>query len=242
MHPISYRLRTGVIALIVLSISSLVAWAQPKGEGENPRGYLGVLVNSETPEGIVVEEVAPDSPAHKSGLKRGDRIVKVDEEEVREADLLLHVVDASHPEAEAQIVAVHEVLEEIGAHEVPEQIVLNKIDRADPATLDALVRRLVADRDADPVLVSARTGEGLADLAERIQLRLPSRRLRVTGHVPYERQDLVALAHRSGEVHKESHTETGTTLVADVDVDVAHELRDYLDVDPFADETEDWER
>jgi GTP-binding protein HflX len=158
------------------------------------------------------------------------------------ADLLLHVVDASHPEALAQVVAVHEVLEEIGADQVPEQLVLNKLDQADPDAVDALVRRLRVEHDADPVLVSAWTGHGIDELTERITLRLPGRRLRVEASVPYERQDLVALAHRRGTVVKEAHTATGTDLIADVDQDAALAMRDYLDEDPFAVAPEPWER
>jgi GTPase len=162
-------------------------------------------------------------------------------EQSASADLLLHVVDASHPEAEAHIVAVHEVLEEIGADRVPEQLVLNKIDVADPAVVDALARRLKAELDADPVLVSAATGAGADDLIERITLRLPRQRVRVAGHVPYARQDLVALAHRQGTVLEETHDDHGTRLVADVDEDAALELREHLDADPFARERESWE-
>jgi GTPase len=163
-------------------------------------------------------------------------------EESADADLLLHVVDASHPEAEAQIVAVREVLEEIGAGEVPEQIVLNKADVADRASVDALARRIGTELGQEPVVVSAATGEGLDDLRERLQHRLPGRRLRISAHVPYERQDLVALAHRRGTVVKEAHDESGTELIADVDEDAALELRDYLDVDPFERAPEPWER
>jgi GTPase len=162
-------------------------------------------------------------------------------EESASADLLLHVVDASHPEAEAQIVAVHAVLEEIGADAVAEQIVLNKVDQADPATVDALVRRVQVELGGDPVVVSAWTGEGIDELIERITLRLPGRRIRVNATVPYARQDLVALAHRRGSIVKEAHTDTGTVLVADVDEAAAIELRPYLDEDPFAAEPEDWE-
>ncbi len=163
-------------------------------------------------------------------------------EESTRADLLLHVVDASHPEAEAHIVAVREVLEEIGADHRPDQLVLNKIDLAERNTVDALARRVQVELGADPVSVSAVSGEGIDDLIERIALRLPSERLRITGHVPYARQDLVALAHRRGTVVKEGHDEQGTSLVADVEVGVARELRAYLDEDPFAEEPEAWER
>ncbi|MFA9431195.1 GTPase HflX [Egicoccus sp. AB-alg2] len=163
-------------------------------------------------------------------------------EESASADLLLHVVDASHPEAEAHVVAVHEVLEEIGADRVPEQLVLNKIDRADPATVEALARRVQVELNADPVLVSAHTGAGIDELVERIRLRIPGQRLRISAHIPYARQDLVALAHRSGQVVKEAHGVKGTELVADVDEEVARTLRPYLDIDVFAEPPEDWER
>ncbi len=158
------------------------------------------------------------------------------------ADLLLHVVDASHPEAEAHIVAVQEVLAEIGADAQPQQLVLNKIDAADDGVVAALARRVELELGDEPVLVSAVTGEGIDRLIERITARLPSLRYRVRGHVPYARQDLVALAHRQGSVLGEGHTETGTTLTADVDRDAALELRHFLDEDPFADEPEGWER
>jgi GTPase len=163
-------------------------------------------------------------------------------EQSASADLLLHVVDASHPDAEAQIVAVHEVLAEIGADQVQEQLVLNKADLAERASLDALVRRLHVDLGSDPVVVSAVTGDGIDGLLERIQTLLPVQRIRVRGHIPYARQDLVALAHRSGEVVSEEHTSTGTHLIADVDEDAALQMRDHLDEDPFAVPVEDWER
>jgi GTPase len=162
-------------------------------------------------------------------------------EQSAEADLLLHVVDASHEEAEAQIVAVQEVLEEIGADQVPQQLVFNKIDQADPAVVEQLVREVTRDHHDDPILVSAWTGEGVEALVERLGNRLPIERYRVIAEVPYERQDLVALAHRRGQVLEEKHGDTGTRLVADLDQDVALALRDYLDDDPFTTEAEEWE-
>jgi len=163
-------------------------------------------------------------------------------EESASADLLLHVVDASHPEAEAHIVAVQEVLEEIGADQRPQQLVLNKIDAVERDVVEALARRIEVEIGQTPVLVSAVTGEGAEELIARITERLPSQRYRVSGHVPYARQDLVAMAHRQGTVVSEDHTEQGTQLVADVDRDTVIELRDYLHDDPFADEPEAWER
>jgi GTP-binding protein HflX len=162
-------------------------------------------------------------------------------EESTRADLLLHVVDASHPEAEAQIVAVREVLEEIGADRRPEQIVLNKIDRADLDELAALARRVENETGTSPVLVSAVTGAGIDELVGRIQQRLPGQRLKVRATIPFARHDLVAAAHERGEVHLEEHSAEGTTLVASVDAEVAQEMRPWLEDDPFARQPEPWE-
>jgi len=163
------------------------------------------------------------------------------EESVR-ADLLLHVVDASHPEASGHIKAVREVLEEIGADEVPELIVLNKADLADPSSVRGLVRDIELTTGTQPVTVSAATGHGLDELVERIALRLPGRRVQVHARIPYARQDLVALAHRRGEVHEQTHSEAGTELIATVDEEAGVQMREFLDEDPWAAEPEEWER
>ncbi len=162
-------------------------------------------------------------------------------EESARADLLLHVVDASHPEAEAQIVAVRAVLEEIGADRLPEQIVLNKLDRADPDTVAMLARRIENETGTAPVLVSAATGEGIDELVARIHQRLPGQRIKVRATIPFSRHDLVAAAHEHGEVHLEEHGAEGTTLVATVDEDVAVQMRQWLEDDPFAVAPEPWE-
>ena len=194
------------------------------------------------PLGDGVDAVATDTVGFVRKLPHGlVEAFKSTLEESTKADLLLHVVDASHPEAEAQILAVHSVLEEIAADRVPEQLVLNKVDQADGPSVEALARRLQTELDAEPVLVSALTGEGIDELVQRIALRLPGRRMRIEATVPYGRQDLVALAHRRGRVVKERHTEWGTELIADVDRDAALELRGYLERDPFEPEPEPWE-
>ncbi|MEX0868233.1 MAG: GTPase HflX [Nitriliruptoraceae bacterium] len=162
-------------------------------------------------------------------------------EESASSDLLVHVVDASHPEAAAQIAAVHEVLEEIGAREVAEIVALNKCDVAQAGDVDQLARHVELGTGRVPVRVSAETGIGVDDLIDRIVAALPATRVRITGHVPYARQDLVALAHRNGAVVVEEHTESGTRLVADVDEDTAIALREFLDPDPFAVTPESWE-
>jgi GTPase len=143
-------------------------------------------------------------------------------EEVADADLLLHVVDASHPDPEGQIAAVREVLADVGAHgeQGPlEVVVLNKCDAADPEVVARLRRR-----EPGAVVVSARTGTGLEALRERIAECLPRPRLLVDVVVPYSRGDLVNRVHTSGEVLEEQHTGEGTRLVARVGAQLAADL------------------
>jgi GTP-binding protein HflX len=138
-------------------------------------------------------------------------------EEVVDADLLVHVVDASSGDAEDQITAVHDVLEEIGAGAVPELVVVNKIDLADRVAVKSL---LEAHRGA--VAVSAATGEGVGGLLDAIGARLRALVPIVELEVPYDRGDVVAALHREGEVLVEVHDDRGTRVRARLPhVDVA---------------------
>jgi GTPase len=127
-------------------------------------------------------------------------------EEVRRAELLLHVVDASAEDPEAQIEAVRGVLAEIDAAEVPELLTINKADLA-----PAPARRL-AERHDGAVVVSARTGEGIESLLEAIGARLHHADRAVRLRVPFERGDVLAALHREGEVVEEIHGEGATML------------------------------
>ena len=140
-------------------------------------------------------------------------------EEVAESDLILHVVDGAHPDPEGQIAAVREVFAEIGASEVPEIIVINKADAADPL----VVKQLLA-REPHAVVVSARTGEGIDELLLAIEADLPRPAERVDVVVPYARGDLMSLVHTQGEIETLDHTVDGTHLVARVPEDLAHQL------------------
>jgi GTP-binding protein HflX len=144
-------------------------------------------------------------------------------EEVAEADLLLHVVDGSHPGPEGQLVAVREVLAEVGAQRVPELLVVNKGDAADPEVVDRLLRRV-----PQAVVVSARTGQGIAELAERVASMLPRPDEEIEVLVPYRRGDLVHRVHAEGEVLAEEHTCTGTRLRAKVHPLLGLELAAYV--------------
>jgi GTP-binding protein HflX len=144
-------------------------------------------------------------------------------EEVADSDLVLHVVDGSHPDPEGQLAAVREVLTEIGARQVPELVVINKIDAADPL----VVARI---RAAEPhsVSVSARTGEGVADVLAAVEADLPRPAVEVTVLLPYSRGDLVNRIHENGEVLSIEHTGEGTVVHARVNPDLAGELESYV--------------
>jgi GTP-binding protein HflX len=140
-------------------------------------------------------------------------------EEVAQADLILHVVDGSDADPAAQMSAVREVLAEIGAADVPEIVVINKADDADPV----VVKGLEAN-ERGCVVVSARTGMGIEDLLAAVDARLPRRDQEIRVLVPYERGDLVARAHQEGEVLAVRHAAEGTELTARVPPGLAAEL------------------
>ncbi|HEY8789105.1 MAG TPA: GTPase HflX [Actinopolymorphaceae bacterium] len=147
-------------------------------------------------------------------------------EEVADADVVVHVVDASHPDPESQIFAVREVLAESGAADLPEIIVINKADIADPVVVAGL-----RSKHGGSVVVSAHTGEGIDELLAVIAERLPHPQIEVTAVLPYSRGDLLAAVHQRGEVLELDHRETGTWLHARVDAGLAHELEDYAPVE-----------
>jgi len=126
--------------------------------------------------------------------------------EVRDADLLLHVVDASVADPQRQIQAVRAVLAEIDAGHIPELTVINKIDVADPETVGELVE------DHHGVPISAVSGEGIDKLLETLGARLRALNAVVELTVPYERGDVIAALHREGEVLVEVHDESGSRM------------------------------
>ncbi|WP_029288803.1 GTPase HflX [Cellulomonas sp. HZM] len=141
-------------------------------------------------------------------------------EEVADADLLLHVVDASHPDPEGQVAAVRHVLADIpGAMDVPEVIVLNKADLAAPEVIARL-----RSRELHSIVVSAHTGEGIGELQELIADLLPRPGVLVDLVVPYQRGDLVSRVHEHGDIEHEEHTAEGTAVRARVDEQLAAEL------------------
>lgn len=147
-------------------------------------------------------------------------------EEVVDADLLVHVVDGSDAKPLAQIDAVRQVINEVIAdHDgqpAPELVVVNKIDAADDLTLAQLRRTLPG-----AVFVSARTGDGLEQLQQRMaQLVVPTDTM-VDVTIPYDRGDLVARVHADGRVDATEHHPEGTRIKARVPISLAASLGEF---------------
>src|SRR5215204_2959898 len=143
-------------------------------------------------------------------------------EESAYSDLLLHVVDASDPDPAGQIRAVRTVLAEIGAGDVPELLVLNKMDAASGEQLTALRTSY-----PDAAVISARAGWGIDQLRAMTEVRLPRPAVEVRALVPYARGDLLDRIHRTGELLVSEHTSEGTMVLAQVNAALAAELAPY---------------
>ncbi|MGW0670034.1 GTPase HflX [Streptomyces sp. NPDC002746] len=146
-------------------------------------------------------------------------------EEVGESDLILHVVDGSHPVPEEQLAAVREVIREVGAVDVPEIVVINKADAADPLVLQRLLRI-----EKHAIAVSARTGAGIDELLALIDGELPRPSVEIEALVPYTQGGLVSRVHAEGEVISEEHLAEGTLLKALVHEELAAELSTFVAV------------
>jgi GTP-binding protein HflX len=149
-------------------------------------------------------------------------------EEVAEADLILHVVDGSDADPRAQLAAVRDVLGQIGAGDVPELVVVNKADAAEPIDLEGL---RLAERGS--LVVSARNGAGIPGLLAELDRLLPRQDCEVSVMVPYGRGDLLSRAHAEGEVLAVSHGAAGTELTARVPPGLAAELTRLREPQPL---------
>jgi GTP-binding protein HflX len=149
-------------------------------------------------------------------------------EEVTEADLLVHLVDLSHPNMEEQAAAVEEVLEEIGAGDKTIVTGLNKVDLL-PAEDRAAQQRLddALQEYPNAVALSALTGEGMESLLAAVDEALRKRMIHIDALIPYAHGELVALAHEHGYLELEEHSETGTHLVGWLPVNVAGRFMSY---------------
>ena len=183
------------------------------------------LFNALTGEGVLAEDklfATLDSTTRKVNLPQKQQILLSDTvgfikklphqlveafkatlEEVSEADLLLHVVDVSHPEAEAQIAAVNVVLKELDATDIPMFMVLNKVDRL--KNKDGL--RILKSQYPDALPISAQRGDGITDLMDALAHRFGERGMNLSFSIPYTEGQVLDLLYKHGTVLNAEYAE-----------------------------------
>ncbi|MFC5501380.1 GTPase HflX [Lysinimonas soli] len=144
-------------------------------------------------------------------------------EELGNSDVIVHVVDGAHPDPAAQLATVRDVIGEVGARDLPEIVVFNKSDLVDDDQ-----RLLLRGLEPNAVFVSARSGEGIDELLARIADELPHPDVELEMLVPFDRGDLVALAHARARVTDTSYDERGTRLTVMATERVAEQLKAAL--------------
>ena len=135
----------------------------------------------------------------------------------------MHLVDTSDADPERQIASVREVLAEIGAEQVDEIVVFNKTDAASPEATERL-RRLYPEA----AFTSALTGDGVDDLLDAIVAGLDRKTIELAILVPYERGDVLAEAHKVGEVLDIDHNDAGTAMKVRLPHAEAHRFRAFV--------------
>ncbi len=130
-------------------------------------------------------------------------------EEVSESDLIVHVVDGSHPDPFEQLRAVRQVIGEIGGGEIMEIIAINKADIASPEVLMEILRK-----ESNAYAISARTGYGVDNLIKAVEQALPKPKVEIRAIIPFSRGDLVSAVHEQGEIISEEYLPEGTKLHA----------------------------
>ncbi len=202
------------------------------------------LLNRLTDAGVLVEDrlfATLDATTRRLQLPGGETVLATDTvgfitklptqlveafkstlEVVVDADLLIHVVDASAPDPEENILAVDRVLEEIGAGDVPQLLVANKLDASPEGA-----KRLLVDHPGS-VAISARTGEAVDDMLRTVGDRLRGLSTITELVVPYERGDILASLHREGEVLVETATDEGMRVRARLDDASVSRLREFV--------------
>ena len=143
-------------------------------------------------------------------------------EEVSGADLIVHVVDGSHPDPFVQIRAVRQVINEIGGEDIAEIIAINKADIADSEVMMELLRE-----EPDAYAISVHTGFGIDTLVRAIETSLPRPREEVRVLLPYERGDLVSQIHEHCEIISEEYLPEGTALHARVHGALANLIKEF---------------
>jgi len=150
-------------------------------------------------------------------------------EEVADSDVILHVVDASHPDPGSQLATVRDVIGELGARHIAELVVFNKADLADD-TQRLLLRSLAPHA----IFVSARTGEGIDELRAAIAELLPQPSIEVDLLVPYDRGDVISALHDHATILTTTYEPEGTRVTALVTEEQAPGMQAFAAQTPAA--------
>lgn len=150
-------------------------------------------------------------------------------EEISEADLLLHVLDITHPNAQEQAQAVESTLHDLGVTNKPMLTILNKIDCIEgmhASEVEHLAQEL--GMPGDYIAISAQRGWGLDTLRARIETALAETMLACKVCIPYARNDLVALWHERGQIEQEQFTAEGTCIQGRIPPALRHAFNDFI--------------
>lgn len=135
-------------------------------------------------------------------------------EEAQEADVLLHVIDASHPDWEEQRAVVLEVLHDLGLNDSDKVLVFNKVDRITHDEQEALMQRIRSLEATPAVFVSALDPESLEALRETLRARVRGRLAEVVVRIPFADGEAIATVYREGEVTDRTDEQQGVSLTA----------------------------
>ena len=139
-------------------------------------------------------------------------------EEVVEADLILHLVDATAANNQAQIAVVEDILSSLGVQDKPTILVYNKIDElSQEKSLPEIEDNLFVFKDIPTAAISALTGQGIKALLELIAQVLAAKRVRITLFIPYHKSNILSLLHQKGQVLKEEYRADGTMVKVDLE-------------------------
>jgi GTP-binding protein HflX len=145
-------------------------------------------------------------------------------EEVTMSDVIVHVVDASHPDPAKQIQTVRDVMGEVNARDIPEIVVFNKCD-----LVSADQRLILSGLERDAMFVSAYTGEGVEELRNRIADTMPVPDVEIVAVIPYDHGELVNQIHQHGQVLDTDYVESGTRVHARVSPELASKLDAFIE-------------
>jgi GTP-binding protein HflX len=145
-------------------------------------------------------------------------------EEVTMSDVIVHVVDGSHPDPAQQIKTVRDVMGEVNARSIPEIMVFNKSDLA-----DADHRLVLRGLEPNAVFVSAFTGEGIEELESLVAATIPDQDVEITAVIPYDHGELVSLLYEHSQILDTDYVESGTRIHARVSVEMSNRLEPYIE-------------